>query len=96
MGLLKKLEQSAAKQLQRLFLDATKYADGAISDLEKAEKALADAKLKAVEATQRQHEVAVEAANKAKEVADQLALEAKAAEERAAYYENIVKQDHAA
>lgn len=94
MGLLQKLEKNLAKKLQRVFLDATKYADHAIEDLEKAEKALADAKIKAIEATQRQHEAAVEAAHKAQEVASQLALDAKAAEERVAYYENLMKNDH--
>ena len=94
MGLLKRLEQAAAKKLQRLFLDAEKYADNAIDDLSKAERLLQDARIRAVEATQRQHEAAVEAAQKAREVADQLTAAAEAAEQRAAYYENIIKNEH--
>lgn len=91
MELLKKLEQTAAKKLMRLFLDSKKYADQAVDDLEKAEKALETARVKAAEATQRQHEAARDAAQKAKQVADELALEAKAAEERAIQYEEILK-----
>lgn len=91
MSLLKKLEQSAAKKLMRLFLDSKKYADHAVEDLEKAEKALEAARVKAAEATQRQHEAAIEAAQKAKQVADELSLEAKAAEDRALYYEEMLK-----
>jgi len=94
MGLFQKLEEGVAKKLQRAFLGAAKYADGAVKDYEKAERELADAKSKVVEATQRQHEMAVQAAQKAQEVANQLTLEAKAAEERAAYYEELVKKDH--
>lgn len=91
MGLLKNLEQAAAKKLMRLFLDSKKYADTAIDDLAKAEKALDAARIRAAEATQRQHETAVEAANKAKEVAEQLAKEAQEAEVRANQYEQILK-----
>lgn len=83
MGLLRKIEQATAKKLMRLFMDAQKYADHAIEDISKAERALEDARNKAAEATQRQHEAAVEAAQKARDVADQLALEAIAAEQRA-------------
>jgi hypothetical protein len=90
MGLLKNLEQAAAKKLMRLFLNSQKYADQAVEDLEKAEKALVTAKVKAAEATQRQYEAAVEAAKKASEVAEQLSLDAKIAEHRAKQYqENI-------
>ncbi len=91
MGILKKIEEAAAKKLMRLFLDSKKYADHAVSDLEKAEKALESAKIRAAEATQRQHEAAVEAAKKAKEVADNLVVEAKIAEQRAIQYEEILK-----
>jgi hypothetical protein len=91
MGLLKKLEQAAAKQLLRVFLDAKKFADVAITDISKAEQELEKAKIKAAEAVQRQHETAVEAANKAREVADRLAIEAKEAEERTIQLEQILK-----
>lgn len=91
MDLLKKIEQAAAKKLMRLFLDSKKYADDAIEDLTKAEQALEQARIKAAEATQRQHESAIEAAKKAKNVADKLAQEAQLAEERARYYEQIIK-----
>lgn len=92
MGLLRNLEQAAAKKLMRLFLDSKKYADHAVEDLQKAERAVEAARVRAVEATQKQHEVAVEAAQKAKEVADQLALEARIAEERAREYEELLKR----
>lgn len=91
MSLIKKLEEAAAKKLMRLFLDSKKYADHAIEDLEKAEKTVETARIKAVEATQRQHEAAVEAAQKAKDVADQLALEARVAEQRVIQYEEKLK-----
>lgn len=92
MGWVRKLEEQAAKKLQKIFLDANKYADSAILDLEQAEKALADAQAKAVEATQRAHESAVEAAQKAQQVADALVIEARAAEERAAFIQEQVKK----
>jgi hypothetical protein len=92
MGLLKNLEQIAAKKLQKLFLDANKYAESAVNDVERAEKALEDAKIKALEATQRAHEAAVEAATKAQKVADDLALEARAAAERASYHREQANQ----
>jgi len=86
MELLRKIEQATAKKLMRLFMDAQKYADHAIEDIEKAEKALEDARNRAADATQRQHAAALEAAQKARDVADQLALEAIAAEQRAKEY----------
>ena len=91
MGILKKIEEAAAKKLMRVFLDTKKYADHAIDDLEKAEQALETAKVKAAEATQRQHEAAIEAAQKARQVADELAVEAKIAEHRAIQYEELLK-----
>ena len=87
VGLLKNLEQAAAKKLMRLFLDSQKYADQAVEDLEKAEKALESARIKAAEATQRQYEAAIEAAKKASEVAEQLSIDAKIAEHRARQYQ---------
>lgn len=94
MGLLKKLEQTAARKLQSVFQDAKTYADQAVGEIEKAEKALAEARTRAVDAVQRQHESAVEAAKKAREIADQLEAEAKSAEDRVVYYENILKNSN--
>lgn len=92
MGILKKLEQAAAKKLMRLFMNAKKYADHAINDIERAERALESAKIKAAEAIQRQHEAAVEAATKAREVADQLDKEVQEAEARAQQFEKMLRQ----
>lgn len=86
MGLLRKIEQGVAKKLMRLFLDAQKYADHAIDDLDKAEKSLENARTRAADATQRQYEAAAEAAQKAREVADKLQVEVLAAEQRAKEY----------
>ena len=83
MGLLKKIEQAAAKKLMRIFMDAKKYADTAVKDIARAEKELEASRERAAEATRRHHEAAVEAAQKAREVADHLAIEALAAEQRA-------------
>ena len=83
MGLLRTIEQAAAKKLMRIFMDAKKYADTAVEDIQRAERELESARNRAAEATQRHHEAAVEAAAKAKEVAEHLALEAMAAEQRA-------------
>jgi phage gp46-like protein len=83
MGLLKNIEQAAAKKLMRIFMDAKKYADTAVDDITRAEKELEAVKARAAEATKRHHEAAVEAAQKAREVAEHLAVEAMAAEQRA-------------
>lgn len=91
MALFKKIEELAAKKLMRLFLDSKKYADNAIDDLNKAEKELEQARIKAAEATQKQHKPAAEAAKKAKMLADELANEAQIAEYRARHYEKIIK-----
>lgn len=92
MGLLRKLEEVAAKKLRRIFLDANKCANYAITDVENLESALAKAKLKAAEESRRAHKAAVEAAEKAQKVASELAIEAKAAEERAIYQESLVQK----
>lgn len=94
MSFLRKLEEAAAKRLKRLFLGAKKYADSAISDLEKAEKELSDAKRRAAEATEREHEAAVAAAEKAQKVAQELMLEVRAAEERKAIYKEILEKSN--
>lgn len=81
MSFIRKIEEAAAKKLQKIFLDSKKYADHAVGDLEKAEKALADAKAKAALATEKAHQAAAEAAQKAQQVATELMIEARAAEE---------------
>lgn len=83
MGILRKIEQTAAKKLMSVFMDAKNYADHAVEDITKVEKELENAKDRAAEATKRHHEAAVEAAKKAKDVADKLAIEVLAAEQRA-------------
>jgi|OM-RGC.v1.031449192 CRISPR/Cas system-associated protein Cas10 (large subunit of type III CRISPR-Cas system) len=92
MSFLRKLEEAAAKRLKRLFLGAKKYADSAISDLEKAEKELALARKRAAEATEREHTAAVEAAEKAQAVANQLMIEVRAAEERMLVHKEILEK----
>ena len=94
MGILKKIEEAAAKKLMRIFLDTKKYADHAVEDLEKAEKALRDAKIRAAEATESAHIAAVEAAHKAQEASTQLLIEARAAEERKAIYKEILEKSN--
>lgn len=92
MGLLRKLEEAAAKKLRRIFLDADKCANYAAEDIIRLEKALSDAKLKAAEESRRAHQAAIEAAEKAQKVANDLALEVKAAEERALYHESLLNK----
>ena len=69
------LEEAAAKKLRRIFLDADKCANYAAEDVVRLEKALNDAKLKALEESRRAHQSALEAAEKAQKVANELALE---------------------
>lgn len=92
MSFIRKLEESAAKRLKKLFLGAQKYADTAVDDLVKAEKALHDAKIRAAEATEKAHVAAVEAAQKAQEAATQLLIEARAAEERMKHHREILEK----
>lgn len=94
MNILRQIEESAAKKLKKLFLGAQKYADTAISDLEKAEKSLQEAKVRAAEATEKAHNAAIEAAQKAQEVATQLLIEAKAAEERMLVHKEILEKSN--
>lgn len=90
MAFLRKIEEAAAKKLRSIFLDAHKCAEYASADVEKLEKALEAAKIKAQEESQRAYQAAVEAADKAQKVANELMIEVKAAEERANYHNGQV------
>lgn len=92
MSFIRKIEEAAAAKLKKLFLGAQKYADTAVDDLAKAEKALQQAKERAAEATEKAHVAAVEAAQKAQEAATQLMIEARAAEERMQHHKEILEQ----
>lgn len=92
MSFIRRIEEAAAKKLKRLFLDAKKYADSTITDLERAEKELVIAKQRAAEATEREHKAAIEAAEKAQAVATQLMIEVKAAEERMLAHKEILEK----
>jgi len=94
MSFIRKLEEAAAKRLKRLFLGAKKYADSAISDLEKAEKELIEAKRRAAEATDKEYQSALAAAEKAQKVAHELMLEVKASEERRLAYKEIMEKSN--
>jgi phage gp46-like protein len=94
MSFIRKIEEAAAKKLKKLFLGAKKYADTAVEDLAKAEKALHDAKVRAAEATEKAHLAAIEAAHKAQEAATQLMIEAKAAEERMQHHREILEKSN--
>ena len=90
MSFIRRVEEAAAKKLKKLFLDAKDYADSAVEDLAKAEKALADAKIRAAEATDQAHKAAIDAAQKAQTVATELLIEVRAAEERAKYQTSLI------
>ena len=90
MSFIRRIEEAAAKKLQKLFFGSKKYADHAVTDLEKAEKALTDAKLRAAAATEAAHQDAIEAAQKAQQVANELMIEARAAEELMRYHKEIL------
>lgn len=92
MSFIRKIEEAAAAKLKKLFLGAQKYADTAVDDLVKAEKALYEAKARAAEATEKAHVAAVEAAHKAQEAATQLMIEARAAEERMNHHREILEK----
>lgn len=94
MSWIRKIEEAAAKKLQKLFLDSKKYADNAIADLAKAEKALEDAKQRAAQATELEHKAAIEAAEKAQAAATQLMIEVKAAEERMLHHKEILEKSN--
>lgn len=94
MSWIRKIEEAAAKKLQKLFLDSKKYADSAVTDLAKAEKALNEAKVRAAEATELAHKAALEAAEKAQAAATQLLIEVKAAEERMLQHKEILEKSN--
>lgn len=91
MSFIRQIEEAAARRLKKIFLSSEKYAESAIADLEKMEKAVIVARDKVVEATELAHVAAVEAAQKAKEVAAQLDIEVKIAEERMQRYKEMFK-----
>lgn len=94
MSFIRRIEETAAKKLKKIFLNAQKYADTAVDDLARAEKALQEAKTKAAEATESAHQAALEAAHKAQEAATQLLVEAKAAEERMLHHKEILEKSN--
>lgn len=90
MNFIRKLEESAAKKLRRIFLDANKRAEYAANDIDRLEKELATAKIKAHKEAKAAYEAAVQAADKAQKVATELMIEVKACEERLKLQEEIV------
>lgn len=91
MSFIRKLEESAAKKLRRIFLDANKRADYAVNDIARLEKELSNAKVKALQEAKEAYEAAVRAAEKAQKVATELMLEVRACEERLKAQEEISK-----
>lgn len=91
MNFIRKLEETAAKKLRRIFLDANKRAEYAVNDIDRLEKELAAAKIKAYNEAKTAHEAAVRAAEKAQKVAQELMLEVRACEERLLSQEQILK-----
>ena len=94
MGFIRKIEESAAKKLKKVFLDAQKYADQTIEELEAAEQALHNAKIKAAEATEQAHHAARDAAQKAQAAAAELLIESKIAEERMMHHKEILENSN--
>lgn len=90
MSFMRKLEEAAAKKLRKIFLDANKSAEYAANDVDKLERDLVLAKVKAAEESRRAYEAAVEAAEKAQKVANELMLEVRAAEERLRHHEDLL------
>jgi len=91
MSFIRKLEEGAAKKLRRIFLDSNKRAEYAANDVNRLEKELANAKIKAYNEAKAAHEAAVQAADKAQKVATELLLEVRACEERLKTQEEILK-----
>jgi len=91
MNFIRKLEETAAKKLRRIFLDANKRAEYAVNDISRLEKELAAAKIKAYNEAKSAYEAAVQAADKAQKVATELMVEVKACEERLKQQEYIIK-----
>ncbi len=92
MRFIRKLEESAAKKLRRIFLDANKRAEYAVADISRLEKELAQAKIKSIEEARAALEAAVQAADKAQKVAQDLQLEVRACEERLRHQEEITNK----
>jgi hypothetical protein len=91
MSFIRKLEEGAAKKLRRIFLDSNKRAEYAANDVERLEKELANAKIKAYNEAKAAYESAVQAADKAQKVATEMMLEVRACEERLKTQEQILK-----
>lgn len=91
MSFIRKLEEGAAKKLRRIFLDSNKRAEYASNDVDRLEKELANAKIKAYNEAKAAHEAAIQAADKAQKVATELLLEVRACEERLKLQEEILK-----
>ncbi len=92
MSFIRKLEEGAAKKLRRIFLDSNKRAEYASNDVDRLEKELANAKIKAFNEAKAAHEAAIRAAEKAQKVAAELLLEVRACEERLKAQEEILNK----
>lgn len=92
MSFIRKLEEAAAKKLRRIFLDSNKRAEYASNDVDRLEKELANAKIKAFNEAKTAHEAAIRAAEKAQKVAAELLLEVRACEERLKAQEEILNK----
>lgn len=91
MNFIRKLEETAAKKLRRIFLDSNKRAEYAVNDVDRLEKELSAAKIKAYQEAKHAHEAAIRAAEKAQKVAAEMMLEVRACEERVKTQEEILK-----
>lgn len=94
MSFIRKLEESAAKKLRKVFLAAEKRAEYAANDIVRLEQELASAKIKAVEEAKAALSSATKAAEKAQKVAQELMIEVKACEERLRHYEEILERSN--
>ena len=94
MSFIRKLEESAAKKLRKVFLAADKRAEYAANDIIRLEQELVSAKIKAVEEAKSALESATRAAEKAQKVAQELMLEVKACEERLRHHEEILNKSN--
>jgi len=91
MNFIRKLEETAAKKLRRIFLlDTNKRAEYAANDVDRLEKELSAAKTKAYQEAKHAHEAAIRAAEKAQKVAAEMMLEVRACEERLKLQEELV------
>lgn len=94
MSFIRKLEETAAKKLRRIFLAANKRAEYAANDIVKLEQELASAKIKAVDEAKAALEAAQKAAEKAQKVAQELMIEVSACEERLRHHEEILNKSN--